>query len=110
MALCNVRILIRQLGWHNRILTRPRFGLSGVQFTAVTSEFPLLPNACGAHPVPYFMGTGVFSSGIKRLEREVDHQPPANAETTYECSYNFTLSTRDIYLSFFKYDNKVVLD
>jgi hypothetical protein len=82
----------------------------------VTSDFSLLqnvPNACGVHPVPYFMGTEVFSSGIKRLGREVDKQPPANAEIKHVCNYSFTLTTplhgRDIHFTIFKYD-KVVLD
>jgi hypothetical protein len=58
------------------------------------------------------MGTGVLSSGIKRLGREADHQPQANAEIKYVWSYNFTLSTplhgRDIHFTLFKYDNKVL--
>jgi hypothetical protein len=59
------------------------------------------------------MVTGVLSSGILRLGREVD-QPPANAEIKYVWSYNFTLSpplhSRDIPFTFFKYVSKVVLD
>jgi hypothetical protein len=34
----------------------------------------------GAHPSLYLMGTGAFSSGVKRPGREADHLPPASAE------------------------------
>jgi hypothetical protein len=33
-----------------------------------------------AHSASYPMGTGAFSSGIKRPGREVDHSPPFSAE------------------------------
>lgn len=80
IALGNVHILIGHLGWHNRILPRPRHGQSGVQFTAVTNDFssPKVPNGC-----PLFYGYRSFSLEIMRLGREVDHQPPAKAEIKY---------------------------
>jgi hypothetical protein len=34
----------------------------------------------GAHPASYPMGTGSFSPGLKRTEREADHSPPSDAE------------------------------
>jgi hypothetical protein len=34
----------------------------------------------GVHPTSYRTGTRGFSPGIKRLEREADHSPPARAE------------------------------
>jgi hypothetical protein len=34
-----------------------------------------------AHPAPYTMGTGgLFSLGVKRPGREVDHSPPSSAK------------------------------
>jgi hypothetical protein len=39
---------------------------------------------CGAHPVSYPMGTGAFSLGPKRQQREVNHSPTSIAKVKNE--------------------------
>ena len=53
------------------------------------------PQNSEAHPITYWMGTGVLPRGIKRLGREVDHLPASSAEVKNGWSYT---STPHIYL------------
>jgi hypothetical protein len=43
-----------------------------------------------AHPVPYPMGTGALTPGVKRPEREAKHSPPSSAEVKNAWSYTST--------------------
>jgi hypothetical protein len=55
---------------------------SGVRFPAGARYFSLLSNVpkdSGSHSVSYLMGTGGFSPGLKRQEREADHSPLPSA-------------------------------
>jgi len=55
--------------------------------------FSLLQNfqtVSGAHPASYSMGTGVFSRGVERLGREVDHSHPSSAGVKTGWSYTST--------------------
>jgi hypothetical protein len=63
-----------------------------------------------AHPAPYSMHTGVFSTGVKWLRRKADHSPPPSAEVKNAWSYTSTPSTRLHALYFVKHrDNFTVL-
>jgi hypothetical protein len=45
----------------------------------------------GAHPLFYLMGTGDFSSAIKREGHDPYHSPPNSAEVKKTWIYTFTL-------------------
>jgi hypothetical protein len=41
---------------------------------------PFRPDRLWCPPSLYLIGTGTFSSGVKRPKREADHSPPTSAE------------------------------
>jgi hypothetical protein len=56
--------------------------MTGVRLPAV-QDFSLchsVQTGSGAYPIPYPVGTGVLSSGVKRPGREANHSPPSTAE------------------------------
>jgi hypothetical protein len=57
---------------------------AGVRFPAEARDLSLLHNlkktGPGTHPVPYAMGTGDVSLGLKCHRHEADHSPPSSAE------------------------------
>ena len=76
-------------------MTRPRFGLRGVQIPAGYRDFSLHQNtgpAQGTPSVP-FNGCWCYFQVVKRSVQEVNYSPPSSAEDEDEWSYTSTPHT-----------------